>query len=469
MKKYDILKILFIAFLVVVGLTWIIPTGSVSSGEFVLGKTSPLGLFDIIRTPLSTVANFIYFGMVILLIGGFYGIVNETGVYGKIVQNLSKKYEKKFLLFTMIFFIVLASIGFSSVLLLVTVPFFAAVLYLIGYKNKTVFSATIGSILVGMVGITYSSTVNAPFRYFLKLDTSYEIFARIIFLIIISVLFIIMVVNNSKKELNNKSDNKKEIPLFFDTKKNKKSAWPLTVITIILFIFLGIAMYDWQYALNVTFFQELHESISTFTVGDYPLFANILGGVNALGNWTIYDLSIMLMMASLFLVWLYSIPFEKAMNSFLSGVKTMAKPAIYAIAASILFAVIGITQGSSANIFNTIVDFLFNISKNFNIFIVSIVSLIGGIFYNDFTQFSVAMSGNIAASYANELYNPLMAVIMQFMHGIVMLIVPTSVVLVAGLAYFEINYKEWLKYIWKYVLKIFAISLVIIFILKLFV
>ena len=45
----------------------------------------------------------------------------------------------------------------------------------------------------------------------------------------------------------------------------------------------------------------------------------------------------------------------------------------------------------------------------------------------------------------------------QVMFGLVMLIAPTSIFLLAGLSYLEISYKEWVKYIYKYVLIVFGI------------
>ena len=42
-----------------------------------------------------------------------------------------------------------------------------------------------------------------------------------------------------------------------------------------------------------------------------------------------------------------------------------------------------------------------------------------------------------------------------------MMILPTSMVLVAGLSYLDIDYKEWIKYIWKYILEIFIIIMIL--------
>ena len=76
----------------------------------------------------------------------------------------------------------------------------------------------------------------------------------------------------------------------------------------------------------------------------------------------------------------------------------------------------------------------------------------------------------ISSEFGNAIYDPiktlykdydLIALILQSIHGIVMLIAPVSVILVAGLKYLNISYKEWLKNVWKYLLLAF-ISIVIV-------
>ena len=57
----------------------------------------------------------------------------------------------------------------------------------------------------------------------------------------------------------------------------------------------------------------------------------------------------------------------------------------------------------------------------------------------------------------------------QVLHGIVMMIIPTSILLVAGLSYMKISYKEWFKYIWKYLLEVLVIGIIIFIIVAMFI
>ena len=49
--------------------------------------------------------------------------------------------------------------------------------------------------------------------------------------------------------------------------------------------------------------------------------------------------------------------------------------------------------------------------------------------------------------------------LIQSIYGIAMLIFPTSVFLIAGLSLFNVSYKEWMKYIWKFALIAFLLVL----------
>ena len=50
-----------------------------------------------------------------------------------------------------------------------------------------------------------------------------------------------------------------------------------------------------------------------------------------------------------------------------------------------------------------------------------------------------------------------------------MFIAPTSLLLVGGLTYLNISYKEWLKYIWKYLIQVLVIALLVMVIMLIFI
>ena len=142
MKKNGLFKALLILILVYVVLSWFVPVGYFSNGSFVKDAVSPVGIFDFIIYPLVTATSsvFVLTAIVFLLIGGFYGVVNKTGIYSNLLQSLAKKWkgkEKTILVVSTLIFTVLSSLTGLNLPLFILVPFVAAVLMLMGYSKIT--------------------------------------------------------------------------------------------------------------------------------------------------------------------------------------------------------------------------------------------------------------------------------------------------------------------------------------------
>lgn len=467
MKKNDILKTLFILVLITIGLTWFIGVGSYQNGEFSAQSTVPLGFLDIIRLPFTTFSNFIHYGIIVLLVGAFYGVFNKTGIYSSIVGKITTKNSKGFLIFTMILFILLASLVGGDFLLFILVPFFVTILLAFSYDKITALAATIGAILVGNLGATYNHVINATSKYYFGVSIHNEILTKVIFLFIISFLFVLFVLKFADKK--SKQESKKgEIPLYIKENKSNKNKFPFVFVAVLSFLFLAIATFNWYISFGTEVFYELHDSFKNITVNGYPLFSNIIGSSNVIGNWGIYDFSIILVILILLVSWLYSLKKEEIIDGILNGIKATWKPAVYVVLANIVLVAINMNQGSGTNILYTIGDFVINLSTNFSIVTMSLVSLIGTFFLPDFINYSSIISTITLSSFNNEIFYPIMPFITQFVHGIMMFILPTSMLLVAGLGYLNISLKEWLSYIWKYLLIITFISIIVLIIINIF-
>ena len=475
MKKFDLLKVLGITFLIVALISWVIPAGEFSTGAYKsIGSTDAVGLYDIFRTPAIAIATFIQYGVLFLAIGGFYGVLNKTGVYSKLVENITKKWNKSnknFLIITIVTFILLTSlIGFPN-MIFILVPFFVAILLKLGFNKMTALASTVGSILVGQIGTTFGFSVWGFLKVIFDLNMTTLIIERIILLVILAVLFIMMVIKSEKpkeikklkkdkKEIEEKKETSKiDIPLY-DTKETKKSIIPLAIISCLMLIVLVLGLYNWFYAFNIDVFKNLNETIMSYEFNDYPLFANILGNVSELGAWGNYDIVVVLVIASLIIGWIYNVKFNDIIDGFKKGCKEMLKPALYAMLASVIFALfLNMPYG---NFLNTIVDKIIPDGEKFS-FVGTIGSvLVTSFAYNDFYTLIENFGGVIPSTKSSLIPN--IAFIFQTMYGLVMLIAPTSIYLLAGLSYLEVPYKDWLKYIWKFILIAFAIVVIITFI-----
>lgn len=500
MKKNNLLKVLGIFFLILVAFTWIIPAGTYSGGEFTKGTTSPIGAFDLFRLPLMTIGTFVQYGIVFLAIGGLYGVLNKTGVLVPFVDRVAKKWKGKenlFLTIVMVIFAVLASVSGLALPLFVFVPFVVAVILVMGMSKLTALASTVGAILVGMIGSTYGFNVSGYINYFLSLDVNNQIATKVILLIMLVFLLVIFVTKHAKTELvvakkvtkketekkGSKKDTKTkketkedkvikveekkvEIPFYDPEYKTKKSAVPMIVIMVITVLLALIAMFNWYYGFKLTFFQDIYTSLMDIKIGNYPIMSNLLGGISQFGYWSNYELTILLMIASLLIGWIYSLKGSEIVDSFFDGVMKMLPVAFYAIICNVLFAII--LSSDTANIYNTIMNFFLELTKSFNVFTTSVVAFLGGFFYNDFYYLVSGITGPLSSKF-DAATLPVVGLAFQTLYGFVMLLLPTSMILIAGLRYLEVSYKEWIKYIWKFLLSIFVIIMIVLVIAMLFI
>lgn len=476
MKKFDLLKVLGITLLVITLISWVIPAGGYSNGTFSsLGSTVTIGLYDLFRLPVITIVTFIQYGLLFLTIGGFYGVLNKTAVYSKLIEKIVNKVEKnksRFLVLTVILFAVLTSLIGTPALIFVIVPLFVAVLLKLGYSKLTTFASTVGSILIGQIGTTFGFTIWGFLKYRFGVEMTELLFARIILLAVIIALFVLLIRKNSSKEVTKpkktkKSEEVKEekinIPLYKDS-SSKKSLTPLVIISLVTFVVLVLGLYNWYYAFEIDFFSNLYDSIINFKIGNYPIFNNLLGGVSQLGFFSNYDLIVVLIISSLLIGWIYSLKLGDIVDGFKNGCKEMLKPALYSMLASVVFtALLNVSNSYGGDFVYTIINKFVSGSEQFSLSATIGSGLVAGFAYNDFYTMITNLYGIFGVYDSNII--PIIAFIFQTMYSVVMVIAPTSIFLLAGLSYLEIPYKEWVKYIWKFLLIVFGIVVVIAFIL----
>ncbi|MDD3186883.1 MAG: hypothetical protein PHD02_00190 [Bacilli bacterium] len=463
-KKYSLLMTIMIAFLLVVVLSWIIPGGAFSSGVYAKGDVTPLGLGDLTKVPLWTFSTIFQFSLIFLVIGGFYGVLNKTGVYKELVEKTVKKFKKNskiFLIITVASLAIISSVMGGNTYLFILVPFLTTVLLKLGYGKKASILATVGSLFVGTIGATYAFDVNGYVNYYLGQEVNAFVWYKIILLVLSSALLIMFLIKWAPKEEKAKEE---EIPLLVEEKgKAKKSFVPLVVITVIGIIMALVGTFSWSDMYGTDLFTNLHSGITEFTIFGYPILANIMGTIYAIGNWSTQDVNVILIVCSLLIGWIYSIKFKDLLDSFLEGAKEMLPVFLYATLTNIVIVIL--MNSSTGNFINyTIINYLYGLSDSFNALIHGLVVGVDSFFVNFFPYMSSDVLNITTYFYTDATTYPVIGLITQAVYGLVMYVFPTSLLLVAGLAYQKVSYKEWLKYIWKYLLYLLAIIVAIVII-----
>lgn len=467
MKKNNLFKPLLIVFLAYVIFSWLIPVGYFSNGSFVKDAVDPVGLFDIVIYPLVTATSsvFVLTAIVFLLIGGFYGVVNKTGVYSNLLHSLAKRWknqEKKVLVAITLIFVILSSLTGLNLPLFVLVPFAASILLVMGYSKFTAMLSTVGGILVGNIASTYGFNV-AGYIAYLTENINDSNWLRLIMLVLVSGLLVYVVLKTAKLNKNPE----KNIPLYDETEKQVKgkTGKPFVVMFIITMLVLMIGMFNWNGVFGIELFDNILTSIQSFKIGNLAIFDGLLGTLPAVGSWTNYELGIVLIINAFIIGRLYGLKCKEIVDGFIDGMKEMVPVAIWTIGASIIFLLMN-TNSNGYTMYNTISNSILGLTDDLNVFTMSLTSLIGSVLYNDFPYLLSALYSPISTLYTNF---SLIGMIVQVIHGIVQMIVPTSVILVAGLVYFDIPYTEWLKKLWRFFLGLLAIGIIIIILMLLFV
>ena len=458
-SKYKLLKVIGIAFLLFVILTWFIPSGVFSGSsysEFADG-TSPIGLFGLFQNPLYSFGIFAQYFLVFLAIGGFYGVLNKTGAYSKIVEKITKLFKKHktlCLILTIILFALLTSLVGNPIVMFIFVPYALTILMNVGYKKVTSLAATVGSILVGLMGSIFGTDV--VFISFLNLEPFTGIVTKIIFFVLITTVYILFLLFKNGN-LRLKKKNKKieetaiekeeiEIPLY-EHFENEKSIIPLFVILILVSLFILVGTLNWEYNFGITFFQNLYTSIT-----EISWLSKILGTLPVVGYFGNYDIAATLLLVTFIIKWVYSIKFDEFIDSFVNGAKVMLKPAIYVILASTIFAVM---VNNSYNISATITNWFLGLNESLFTVMFTLIGYVGGFFFNDFPYLINSMYGALA-TFDSSNYT-IMSILLQSGYSLAMLSLPVSVVLIAGLKYLNVSYKEWMKYIYQFLLIAFVL------------
>lgn len=508
--KRNLLKAIGISFLIFVVLSWIIPVGTYSNGELTTNGIDAVGLFDLINVPISALLTFALYIVVFAAIGGLYGVMEKTGALPAWIENITKKFagkEKGFLIFTIIFFVILSSVTGLTLPLFVLIPLFAGVLFAMNYDKITAMASTVGAVLVGSICSTYGFNVTGYTKNILALDMNNQIVAKLIILVLVTAALIFFILKFSKrvevketkkasakkesvkevkaepkkaaakKTTAKKSTAKKPAAKKTTTKKNTQSlavakdvkkvdakkginTLPLIVIFVLMTLITFVGMYNWYYAFGIEVFNDIHTAIMGVKIGDFPIFEHLLSGISQMGYWGNTEFVMIMVIAAALIAWIYKLKLNTFVESFIAGVKKMLPTAIYAALASVILTVL--YQASYAGT-GTLVDTLyaktFGLTDDFNAVTTGVAALFGSFFYNDLYYLLAGMQTFLMGFDASAL--SVAGLVVQAIYGVGMIVFPTSVILIAGLSYFNVPFKEWFKYIWKFALAVFILLLIV--------
>lgn len=458
-EKHDLVKVSGIMVLLTVVLTWIIPQGYFSGTSLSAGEITRVGIFDFFTYGLLGMYYFTVLVTFLFVMGGFYEVLNKCGGYRKLTDSIAKKFKGKDILFVLVVSFIIAAISAITneyILLVAVIPFFITIMRKMGMDKLTGFLATFGAVLVGVLGSVYSTKIVG--QNVAVLGSTYDsyLWVKLVLFFVSYAVFNLFTILHMKKQ-------GKKVDLLVDNDtteyvSKKTKVWPVLTILIIFAVVSLLAYLPWVDAWGVNIFSDAQTAVMDCKVFGVNLFSFILGQVGAFGSWDIFGIQVLMLLSTLLIKWIYHIDFNEYLSAFGEGFKKFGKLVVI-----LLICYVTLEFAVMYPVIPTIVNWIMGLSKEFNVFL----GFISGLFTSLFTveyQYTLNLIGSYFVS-AFESVKEQIPVLLQSTYGLASLFTPTSAILLIGLAYCGISYKDWMKHIWKFLLIMLVVVLVLMLII----
>jgi len=243
--------------------------------------------------------------------------------------------------------------------------------------------------------------------------------------------------------------------------KKKAHVWPFVLVFDLALMLLAISTFDWAGVFKIDWFKTALTAVQEFEIFDFPIFAKLLGNVNEFGVWTMnYEMPTLIFLATCFLGFIYGLKFDDFIDGIVDGIKKAMKPAIYMF---LTYLVLIIVTYNPFQLHFT--KFFINLTDGLNVITMTVIAMLASIFNIESVYVAQSTLPYVTSVITDTTLYPLLAVIFQSVYGLMMLIAPTSVILLGTLTYLDVSYTQWIKHIWKLFLELLLVLIVIFLIL----
>ena len=461
-EKNDLFKITGLMVLLTAILTWLIPYGYFNGGELVKEEITRIGIFDFFTYGLLGLYYFTVLVTFLLVLSGFYQVLAKIPAYQRMTSSIAKKLKGKEILFATISSFVIAIItAFINEYFIVIafLPFIITICSKLKMDKLSTFATTFGGLLIGILGSLYSTKIVGINVSTFAIEYKTAIIARIILFVLAFIAFnVFNILHMLKVSKNKKSELTEDLFVVETDTKDKKSIIPLIIVLAITAIIIILAYIGWESAFGLTWATDALTWIKEVTIFDHAIFSYILGNVQAFGAWDIFGIQIVLLVATLILKVIYNISFDDILDSFAEGFKKSGKLVVIMLLAYVI-----LELSVFFPILPTISNWILGLTESFNVFTTYLTGLVNALFTVEYQYTASLIGTQLATLYKDSL--DVISIIMQSTYGLISFVAPSSAILLIGLSYLDIKYKNWLKYIWKFLVAMLVITIVIALIL----
>lgn len=483
LKMPSAFTILFLIIIIIAILTWIVPAGSyqyadetAASLEPVPGtyeriQQNPQGFWEILRAPIEGFFNATDIILFILIIGGFLGLVTDTGAIDAGIGSIVKRFSGRETLMIPILMCIFALGGTIFGMWEETIAFYVLVIPVFvaaGFDSITGFAVICMGAGIGCLGSTVNPFASGIASGFAGVSIGEGIVLRVVILLACLVISIWYVMAYGKKVRRDPSQSlvyhmKESNEKHFLSQKGgsgeKMTGRQKAVLWVfgLSFFIMVLGVIPWAEKFGITIFEDFNNWLQGI-----PAVGTALGHITPLGSWWFGDITILFLLASFICCLIWRWKELEFIRLFINGAKDLLDVAL----------IIGVTRGiavvmNDGGMTATILHWGEESLK-----------AMGSVAFADLSylfflllSFLVPSTSGLAA-----LSMPIMAPIADFAgvgrdlvitayasaSGIVNLITPTSGVLMGALAIARVSYGAYLKWVWKLLLMLFVLNLAIL-------
>ena len=143
-------------------------------------------------------------------------------------------------------------------------------------------------------------------------------------------------------------------------------------------------------------------------------------------------------------------------EGFVDGLKSFVVPAIVTILVCAVFVFVYYNP-----VITPVTSLLLSATDGFNVALSGIYAVINSVFYVDYYYLAYSVLYGITSKYSDTAVLSILSVMFTNLYSLVMLVAPTSVLLLVSLSISEVKYTEWIKFIWKLALTLLIVSFIV--------
>ena len=258
-KNHGLFKVLAICIFVAIVLTWIIPTGYFSAGEYTKGAIARTGINEIFLSMFYSTNYYLLQIIFILGVGVFYGVISKTKGYNAFVEKLAsifKGKEKLFVLLNTLIIALFVSFATQFFPILIFIPVMISVAKKLGFSRLNSIAMTFGAMMCGFTGATYTTYGISYINQNMSTTTSSALGIRFGILAIAYILLNALIFIKMNKEA--KENKNLEIADPFTPENSEKGkSLGFFILFGILFVLVVLGYMPWSNSFGIDAFTKL--------------------------------------------------------------------------------------------------------------------------------------------------------------------------------------------------------------------